>query len=78
MTRRYSAIRSRCSCGHKIILKDGHWQHVEPHPETACTCMEPKPSEHIGQFRAHGEPLVRCGISTLGRTMERHESEVGL
>ena len=70
---RYSKTQSRCDCGHKIILIDGHWQHAGPHPDHACTCKEPKPSQHIGQFRSHGEPQPRCGIATLNLSMERRE-----
>jgi hypothetical protein len=73
MTRRYSATKSRCGCGHLIELVDGHWQHKTPHPEHACTCTDPQPSQHIGQFRARGEPQPRCGIATLNLSMERRE-----
>jgi hypothetical protein len=69
---RYSETRSRCSCGHLIILVDGHWVHKTPHPEHACTCTEPKPSEHIGMHREK-PAQVRCGIATLNLSMERRE-----
>jgi hypothetical protein len=68
----YSATQSRCACGHKIVLVDGHWQHANPHPEAACTCTEPEPSPDIGMFRSH-EKTPKCGIATLNITMERRE-----
>jgi hypothetical protein len=76
---RYSKTHSRCDCGHKIIMVDGKWQHAEPHPAHACSCMDPKPSDNIGMFRARGSVKVRAGISTLhGASCLRYESEMGL
>ena len=68
-----SKTRSRCDCGHKIILVDGHWKHIEPHPEHACSCTEPKPSKHIAQFRTEKITPAQCGIAVLGNTMLRRE-----
>lgn len=77
MTGARSKTRSRCDCGHRIELVNGKWQHVEPHPEHACTCREPKPSDRITGPRlirkAEWDKFTPCGIATLNSTMERRE-----
>lgn len=77
MSGRRSKIRSRCDCGHRIILVDGHWQHVEPHPKHACSCTEPKPSDKIG-IRSHRalQEKVNCGIATMYHEMRHFDPEV--
>ena len=70
-----SKTHSRCQCGHKTILVNGHWQHTEPHPDHACSCKEPAPGI-IGQFRTSQPHIPNVGISTIGRsTMRLAEQE---
>lgn len=75
---RYSTTRSRCACGHRIVMVDGRWQHAEPHPDHACGCSDPKPSENIAVIGERGGLRVRASSCSMRVDCLRRESEMGL